>query len=100
VTKPELPRFVIDPDGRPVVFTEESWQHIVVERPSRPNDVDEILAVVASPDFRELDPIQGRERFYRRRMTDKVRWVRVVVDFDQEPASVVTAFIQRKDPTR
>ncbi|MGH3262998.1 MAG: hypothetical protein ACRDNS_13475 [Trebonia sp.] len=41
----------------------------------------------------------GRERFYLRRVTDKVRWLTVVVDFNQDPAVVVTAFIQRKDPT-
>jgi hypothetical protein len=100
MTKHDLPRIVTDPDGRNVEFTEESWRHVIVDRPSRPNDVDEILAAVADPDFREDDPILGRERFYRRQITDKVRWLRVIVDFNQEAAFVVTAFVQRKDPTR
>lgn len=56
------------------------------------------LPHVAKPDFREADPIDGRERFYQRRITDKTRWLRVVVDFNQDPGIVVTAFIQRKDP--
>lgn len=100
MSRPSLPRSVIDPDGRLVEFTDWSWDHIIVERPQLLGDVDAILAAVESPDVRDHDPIEGRERFYRRRVTDKVRWLRVVVDFNQAPAYVVTAFIQRKDPTR
>jgi hypothetical protein len=100
MTKRELPRVIQDPDGRIVEFTERSWQHIMVERPQVLDDVDAVLAAIAAPDHREQDPKPGRERFYRRRITDKVRWLRVVVDFSETPAFVVTAFIQRKDPTR
>lgn len=99
MTKPDLPRAIRDPDGRIVEFTERSWQHISVERPQLLHDVDAILAAIAAPDHRERDPNPGRERFYRRRITDKVRWLRVVVDFSETPALVVTAFIQRKNPT-
>jgi hypothetical protein len=100
MTRPDLPRAVTDPDGRVVEFTEWSWEHILVERPQLLEDVDAILAALKSPDLREPDPIPGRERFYVKQVTDKVRWLRVVVDFEQEPALVVTAFVQRKDPTR
>ena len=100
MTKPDLPRAVRDPDGRNVEFTERSWHHIMVERPELLDDVDAILLVIASPEHREVDPRSARERFYRRRVMDKVRWLRVVVDFSEAPAFVVTAFIQRKDPTR
>jgi hypothetical protein len=100
VTKPDLPRAATDPDGRIVEFTEWSWDHIMVNRPQLLEDVDAVLGVVADPEHRQRDPIQGRERFYRRRVTDRVRWLRVVVDFNQSPAYVVTAFIQRKNPTR
>lgn len=99
MTKPDLPRSAEDPDGRVVEFTERSWQHIMVERPQLLDDVDAILAAIATPDHRERDPQPERERFYRRRVTDKVRWLRVVVDFSETPAFVVTAFIQRKNPT-
>jgi len=100
MSTPELPRAIRDPDGRIVEFTERSWQHIMAERPQLLDDVDAILAAVAGPDHREDDPKPGRERFYRRRVTDKARWRRVVVDFSEAPAFVVTAFIQRKNPTR
>lgn len=100
MSKPRLPRTVHDPDGRVVEFSERSWQHIMVQRPQLLNDVDAVLAVVAHPDHRESDPIAGRERFYKQRVTDKVRWLRVVVDFNRRPGLVVTAFVQRKNPAR
>jgi hypothetical protein len=100
VSKPPLPRTIRDPDGRVVEFSERSWQHIMVERPQLLGNVDAVLAAVASPDYREDDPIVGRERFYKQRVTDRVRWLRVVVDFNRTPAVVVTAFMQRKNPAR
>ena len=69
----------------------------MVERPQLLADVDAVLAAVARPDYREGDPIAGRDQ---QRVTDKVRWLRVVVDFNRTPAVVVTAFIQRKSPAR
>jgi hypothetical protein len=99
MTKPDLPRAIQDPDGRVVEFTERSWQHIMLERPQLLNDLDALLAAIATPDHREQDPKRGRERFYRRQLTDKMRWPRVVVDFSEAPGFVVTAFIHRKNPT-
>lgn len=100
MTKPDLPRKISDPDGRAVQFTERSWQHIESERPELLDELDAVMAAVARPDHREADPRSGRERFYRRHATDRIRWMRVVVDFNKEPAVVVTAFIQRKNPAR
>lgn len=99
MTKPELPQTTRDPEGRTVAFTDWTWEHAIAERPELNEDVVGILDAVANPDHREDDPIKGRERFYQRRVTDKARWLRVVVDFNEDPALVVTAFIQRKDPT-
>lgn len=100
MSEPQLPRTIRDPDGRVVEFSERSWRHIMVERPQLLADVDAVLAAVARPDYREGDPIAGRERFYQQRATDKVRWLRVVVDFNRRPGLVVTAFIQRKNPAK
>lgn len=72
----------------------------MIERPQLLDDVDAILAAIAGPDHREPDPKVDRERFYRRQITDKVRWLTVVVDFSETPAFIATAFIQRKNPTR
>jgi hypothetical protein len=56
-----------------------------------------LLDTVSRPDLREHDPVSGRERFYRRDL-DPRRWLRVVVDFNESPAFVVTAFVQDNAP--
>jgi hypothetical protein len=99
VTEADLPRLAVDPDGRSVAFTARSWRHIHSVRPELLNQLDAIILTISHPDFREPDPQPGRGRFYRRHVTDRIRWMRVVVDFNKEPAVVVTAFIQRKNPT-
>ncbi len=100
MTDRDVPRSVSTPDGRVVVFTEWSWRHIEAARPELLDDLDAILVAIERPDLHEPDPRRSRERFYRRHISDRVRWLRVVVDFKEDPAVVVTAFIQRKDPTR
>jgi hypothetical protein len=99
VTEADLPKLTVDPDGRTVAFTDRTWHHIGLVRPELLDEVDAIIAAVARPDIREPDPRPGRERFYRRHATDRIRWMRVVVDFNRDPAVIVTAFIQRKNPT-
>lgn len=100
MTKPELPRKIVDPDGREVQFNEWSWRHIRARRPELLDDLGPILAAIQSPDHRQTDRIVGRERFHLRQVTEKLRWMTVVVDFNSDPAVVVTAFIQRKNPAR
>jgi len=56
-----------------------------------------ILDAVSRPDLREDDPVPCRERFYRRDLGSS-RWLRVVVDFNEVPAFVVTAFVQDNAP--
>jgi hypothetical protein len=59
--------------------------------------VPAILDAVCRPDVREDDLASGRERFYRRDL-DPERWLRVVVDFNESPGFVVTAFVQDHKP--
>jgi hypothetical protein len=59
--------------------------------------VPAILDAIGRPDVRAGDPAPGRERFYRRDL-DPRRWQKVVVDFNQSPAFVVTAFAQDHPP--
>jgi hypothetical protein len=98
VTDADLPRLTADPDGRTVAFTAQSWRHIQSVRPELLNELDAIMSTITQPELREPDPRPGRERFYRRHVTDRVRWMRVVVDLNTDPAVIVTAFIQRKKP--
>jgi len=86
-----------DPDGRTVTFDTGSHLHLALGRPWLLDHVETIMATVALPDFRADDPITGRERFYRRHITPN-RWLRVVVDFNDSPAWVVTATVQSNDP--
>jgi hypothetical protein len=50
------------------------------------------------PDHRENDPRPGRERFYRQNVLQPGRWLRVVVDFSDDPGWIVTALVQDNDP--
>ena len=86
-----------DPEGRLVVFDAGSRRHLARRRPWLLDHVDVIMGVVARPDHRALDPIPGRERFYRQHI-EPGRWLRVVVDFTEDPAWIVTAVVQDNDP--
>jgi len=89
----------IDPNGRVVVFDAGSHLHLAKRRPWLLDHVDAILTTVARPDVHTNDPYPGRERFYARHI-DLERWLRVVGDFSESPAWVVTATIQSHDPRR
>jgi hypothetical protein len=56
-----------------------------------------IMGTIARPDVHLLDSTGGRERFYRQHIEPN-RWLRVVVDFTEEPAWVGTAVVQDNDP--
>jgi hypothetical protein len=86
-----------DPDGRSVVLDERSIGHLRRRRPQMLAHIDAILGAIERPDHREDDVVAGRERFYRRDLTPR-RWLRVVVDFNEVPGFVVTAFIQDTQP--
>lgn len=89
----ELFARTIDPDGREVVLDARTRRHLGIRRPQLVDHLDTIIDVVNLPDHREHDEEPGRERFYRQDL-DPRRCLRVVVDFTETPALVVTAFIQ------
>jgi hypothetical protein len=90
---------VLDPDGREVVFDAGSHLHLALgARAHLLDHVEEILKTVALPDHRRDDPRPGRERFYRQNLLMPGRWLRVVVDFGDVPAWVVTAVVENGDP--
>jgi hypothetical protein len=86
-----------DPDGRLVVFDTGSHLHMARRRPWLLDHIDVIMGAIARPDFRALDPTVNRERFYRQHV-EPGRWLRVVVDYGEDPAWVVTAVVQDNDP--
>lgn len=88
---------VLDPDGRRVELTEERWGHILAEHGEMAVHRDGVLATVGAPEHRDPDPRPGRERYWRRGLGPS-RWLLAVIDFETDPARVVTAFGNRKDP--
>jgi hypothetical protein len=86
-----------DPEGRLVVFDAGTLLHLSLGRPELADEVELILGTVAHPDHVAPDDIPGREHFYRRGL-DPNRWLRVVVDFNEEPGWVVTALVQNNPP--
>lgn len=87
------PRETVDPDGRRVVFDARTEYHLARRRPQMLDHIQAILNTIARPDIHEHDPAPGRERFFRRDL-GPTRYLRVVVDFNQSPGFVVTAFVQ------
>ena len=86
-----------DPDGRRFLFDAGTAHHLALSRPEMANRVALLVGVVSNPDHRTLDRIGGREHFYRRDL-DGRRWLRVVVDFNDRPGWIVTAFVQDHPP--
>jgi hypothetical protein len=87
----------LDPDGRLVVLDARTTSHFVRRRPQMLRHIQAILDAVSRPDLREDDPAPGRERYFRHDL-DPHRWLRVVVDFNESPGFVVTAFVQDHKP--
>jgi hypothetical protein len=86
-----------DPDDRLVVLDDAGWRHIVEEHPEMTPHAAGVMATIARPDYREGDPRPGRERFWREGLGPG-RWLFAVVDFNESPARIVTAFGRRDDP--
>lgn len=89
----------VDPDGRRVVF--DAGSHLHLARGHREwllGHLDLILGTVERPDHRADDPRPGRERFFRQNALDPGRWLRVIVDFNDVPAWIVTVLVEDNDP--
>ncbi len=86
-----------DPDGRRVILDQHGWDHVVTEHDEMTPHRTAVMATITSPEHRQPDPRAGRERYWRRGLGPS-RWLLVVVDFDVDPARVVTAYGNRKDP--
>lgn len=91
-------RSVHDPDGREVVLLARIWEErISRDHPELGGHLDAVLDAVSKPDHIEPDPGPDRKRFYRRSVGPS-RWLLVVVSYEQQPARIITALANRKDP--
>ena len=91
---------VIDPDGRDVVLLARIWEDkIARDHPELVDHLEAVMETVAKPDHIEPDTLPARTRFYRRDVGPS-RWLMVVVSYEQQPARIITALANRKDPKR
>ncbi len=90
---------VKDPAGVRVVVPGELWRDkILRDHPELASHLDDVLRAVAEPDCVLPDPVyEERSRHYLRGAGPS-RWMLVVVSYEQEPARVISAFGNRKDP--
>ena|SRR5947209_7077098 len=91
---------VSDPDGHEVVLLARIWENkIARDHPELLDQLDAVMDSVAKPDHVEPDTLPARARFYRRDVGPS-RWLMVVVSYEQQPARIITALANRKDPKR
>jgi hypothetical protein len=91
---------VTDPDGHEVVLLARIWEEkIARDHPELVDHLDAVTDTVAKPDHVEPDALPARTRFYRRNVGPS-RWLMAVVSYEQQPARIITALANRKDPKR
>lgn len=81
-------------EGTRVVLFEDTWLLHVLNPDHGHAELEPhlkaVLDAIGSPDHREPDGWPDRERFFKRDVGPS-RWLMVVVDFEEEPARIVTA---------
>lgn len=88
-----------DPDDTRVVVPRALWEEkLLRDHPEIGPHLTDALRAVAEPDHVAIDPVYEQRRRYYLRDAGPSRWLLVVVSYEQEPARVVTAFGNRKDP--
>jgi hypothetical protein len=88
-----------DPNGLRVVLLAHIWgSKILPDHREMSPYLDDVLRAVAAPDHTAVDPVyENRQRFYLRDAGSS-RWLLVVVSYEQDPARIISAFGNRKDP--
>lgn len=99
MTEEELAGEARDPDGVRVVVQSRLWHEKVLrDHPELGLHLGDVLRAISEPDHVAPDPIfDGRHRHYVRNAGPS-RWLLVVLSYEQEPARLITAFANRKDP--
>lgn len=89
----------LDSGGARVVLLRRIWQEKVLDdHPGMAMFLGEILVTVAHPTHVEADPTRPhRVRCYKFGV-GLSRWLQVVVSYEQQPARIISAFANRKDP--
>lgn len=89
----------IDPDGAHVILLARVWNDKVLrDHVELDGYMREVLRAVGAPDHIEPDPTYERRKRLHLRGVGPSRWLLVVVSYEQEPARIISAFGNRKDP--
>jgi hypothetical protein len=88
-----------DPDGARVVLLARVWHDKVLRDHSELDGyLSDVLRTVQAPDHIEPDPVYELRTRCHLRGAGPSRWLLVVVSYEQEPARIISAFGNRKDP--
>lgn len=88
-----------DPADVQVVVPAGLWRDKNLrDHPELTSHLVDVLRAVAEPDRVLPDPVYERRRRHYLRGAGPSRWLLVVVSYEQEPARVISAFGNRKDP--
>jgi hypothetical protein len=89
----------IDPDGARVILLARVWDHKVLrDHLELDGYLPDVLRAVSAPNHVEPDPTYAQRRRFHLRGVGPSRWLLVVVSYEQEPARIISAFGNRKDP--
>jgi hypothetical protein len=95
----ELAVSACDPDGNHVVVPASLWlEKVLRDHPELRSYLDDVLRAIEKPDHVAPDPGFDKRRRHYLRNAGPSRWLLVVLSYEQEPARLITAFANRKDP--
>jgi hypothetical protein len=88
-----------DREGVRVVMPACLWRDkLLCDHPELESHLGDVLRAVAEPDHVAADPVYERRRRHYLQGAGPSRWLLVVVSYEQEPAWIISAFGNRKDP--
>jgi hypothetical protein len=88
-----------DPNGARIVVPAALWRDkIIRDHPELASYLADVLRAVTEPDLVLVDPVYENRRRHYLRGAGPSRWLLVVVSYEQEPARIISAFGNRKDP--
>jgi hypothetical protein len=86
-----------DRQGRRVALTSERWLHILDDHDELANELEAILQAIARPTLHRSGRMRREEWFYLEGAGPS-RYLKVVVHYERDRGSIVTAFPRRAFP--
>lgn len=88
-----------DTTGTRVVMPVRVWNDkLLRDHPELEAHRADVLRAVSEPDHVAVDPVYEDRRRHYLQGAGPSRWLLVVVSYEQEPARIISAFGNRKDP--